>query len=46
MNTPPYTFTQTLSELSVVIQLDKKVKGSDLDVKIEKDAIRVKYEGK
>jgi hypothetical protein len=43
MSTPPYTFTQTLNDLAVAIPLDRKVKGSDLVVKLEKDAISVKY---
>lgn len=41
---PPYTFTQTLNDISVNIPLDRKVKGSDLQVKITKTTISVKYD--
>lgn len=39
---PPYTFSQTLNDISVNIPLDRKVKGSELLVKINKTSISVK----
>eukprot|EP01120_Amphizonella_sp_Union-15-10_P016285 TRINITY_DN8534_c0_g1_i3.p1 TRINITY_DN8534_c0_g1~~TRINITY_DN8534_c0_g1_i3.p1 ORF type:complete len:189 (+),score=55.24 TRINITY_DN8534_c0_g1_i3:58-567(+) len=42
---PPYTFTQTLSEVSVVLPLPKETKGKDLDVKIQPKHLAVKYVG-
>lgn len=40
--TLPYTWTQTLQEVSVVIPIDAKVAGKDLLVEIKKEHLLVK----
>lgn len=39
----PYSWKQTLAEVSVTIKLDKKVRGRDLLVEVKKNHLQVKY---
>lgn len=41
----PYKWTQTIKDVDVIITIDGKYKGRDLDVKLTKNALKVAIKG-